>query len=101
MLENLLQSIACDFAASQGHHNVPSWECSIAACGWVLCHRYDALYETVPFPRKVIHLIHGPHRCKTVGLERYFVVTFKTYVTKGEAEVKVSERSRTDVGGNR
>ena len=34
MLESPSQSIACDFAASQVHWNVPSWVYSIAACGW-------------------------------------------------------------------
>ena len=36
MLENLSQSIACYFIASQGLKYIPSWVCSIAACGWAL-----------------------------------------------------------------
>ena len=35
MLEVASQGIACDFGASQQLWNVPSWVCSIAACGWV------------------------------------------------------------------
>ena len=34
MLENASQAIACNFGASQVSWNVPSWECSIAPCGW-------------------------------------------------------------------
>ena len=36
MLENASQSIACYFDASQGLKYIPSWVCSIAACGWAL-----------------------------------------------------------------
>ena len=34
MLENASQGIARYFNASQERLNVPSWVCSIAACGW-------------------------------------------------------------------
>ena len=36
MLENASQGIACYFNASQGLKYMPSWVCSIAACGWPL-----------------------------------------------------------------
>ena len=62
MLENALQAIACDFVASQGHRDIPSWAYGIATCGWAFILHWSAMDLEVSESQKnaVFHRIVWP-----------------------------------------